>query len=125
MHYLGTDVQCVGGYPICRLDSKTCNVSSCRYFIKVETLGNCTLRVDKHDHFRMQVIATAMGVTRQRVDQFEKRGLRKLKKWHERILREMREHFFDTSIKDVPLYRKDRKFSNHPFIYGDNDRFGR
>ena len=103
MYYIGKVPCTKTGYPICCLDSKTCDVTDCRYFVLFPSLGNCVLRVEKSDNITMEEISHALprydkktqkiegwGVRRQRIDQMEKATLKKLKKRAEKYnLRDM------------------------------------
>ena len=94
MYYIDKGVSCTEtGAPICCLDSVSCDVIGCHYFVLYSPLGNCVLRVEKSDNFTLEEISRALpsydkrtqelkgwGVTRQRVEQMEKTALRKLKK---------------------------------------------
>lgn len=94
MYYVGKGVSCTEtGAPACCLDSVTCNVIGCRYFVLYSPLGNCVLRIDKSDCMTLEEISRSLscydkrtqgvkgwGLSRQRVEQMEKVALRKLRK---------------------------------------------
>ena len=109
MRYVGLVPCTKDGFPICSRDHENCDVEVCRYFINVEAIGNCVLRVDKHDHFRMQVIADAWGVRRQRVDQLEKKALRKIRKRYPKLLQEMQEYYTEAYINKFSPPRKSKR----------------
>ena len=99
MHYMNCEgVKCTpSGFPICSTDEKCCDVEGCRYFIVASTIGNCVLRVMPDDKREpsMEKISVSFGmhgkkVSRQRIDQIEKRALRKLRERWGAELREAR-----------------------------------
>ena len=68
---------CNGGATVCR-------DRGCRYYTQFRDINNCVLCVERE--YTMQEIADAENVSRQRIDQIEKRALRKLrKKWGKRL----------------------------------------
>ncbi len=86
------------GFPICYLDEKVCDVEKCHYFVKDLEFGNCILRIEGDDSeavVTFEKLSIALGehgrkVSRQRIDQIEKRALKKLKdNWGE-VLKEAR-----------------------------------
>ncbi len=93
MYYMGK-VQCTkNGVPICCLDEKCCDVKRCRYFINDDTIDNCVLRVEPDDEDSFEKLSVAFGlhgekVSRQRIDQIEKRALEKLRGELGKVLRE-------------------------------------
>jgi len=62
--------------PICYQDDKTCDVEMCRYFIQHTELGNCVLRNERE--WTMEDIGKVMGISRQRVEQIERKALGKM-----------------------------------------------
>lgn len=67
-------------FPICYLDQKACWVSYCRYYLQFKKIGNCVLRMDNPKGVTFEVLSRAMKISRQRVDQIEKRAIRKIGK---------------------------------------------
>ena len=101
MYYMKYDnVQLTAnGFPICHLDSKTCDVENCHYHLFSPRLGNCVLRIPDEIDGEMETfeaLSVALGeggrkVSRQRIDQIEKRALRKLREnWGEVLKEELR-----------------------------------
>ncbi len=96
MHYMNCEgVKCTtSGFPICHLDEKVCGTEVCRYYLPWPDIGNCTLRVtdatdNEQETFQKLAMSFGVGgkkVSRQRVDQIEKRALRKLReRWGETL----------------------------------------
>ena len=89
MHYMGTGVMCTeDGFPLCHMDDKLCDINRCRYFIPISEIGNCVLRTDEHVARTFGDLSEVLGVSRQRVDQIEKRALEKLRTKFGKQLRE-------------------------------------
>jgi len=87
------------GFPICYLDGKVCDVERCRYYVANSMLGNCVLRIEDDGSEELETfekLSIALGeggrkVSRQRIDQIEKRALRKLREnWGEVLKEELR-----------------------------------
>ena len=79
MGYTEMGVPCTkSGYPICYLDWQSCDIEGCRYHANIPSIGNCVLRIDKHQCFTLEAIGDAMGLTRERIRQIEERMLRRL-----------------------------------------------
>jgi hypothetical protein len=55
-----------------------CKRKTCRYWVSVEECGNCCLHVKREYSFRE--IGRVLGVSGQRVEQIQKRALRKVEK---------------------------------------------
>ncbi len=73
-----------GGGEMCEGGITVCRDRGCRYYTKFKEINNCVLCVDKE--YTMQEIADCEHISRQRIDQIEKRALRKLrKKWGPRL----------------------------------------
>lgn len=100
------------GYPVCHLDNEDCQVEVCRYFFPESEIGNCVLRVDKKDHCTLDVLAKAWGVSRQRVDQMEKRAFRKLIKRHGSELRDILMELTSVSRDENPNAIRNQKVAS-------------
>ena len=95
MYYMGK-VQCTkNGFPVCSLDERLCDVEQCRYYLPWPEIGNCVLRITDDSSKTFKELSISFGidgkkVSKQRVDQIEKRALGKLRRRWGKMLREAR-----------------------------------
>ena len=71
---------------MCDKWNSLCTEKKCRYYLKWEYINNCVLCVSHS--YRMEDIGIIQGVSRQRIDQIEKRAMGKLRKRWGRYLKE-------------------------------------
>jgi len=98
MYYMKYDniMLTANGFPICHLDNQVCSIELCRYHLSSLKLGNCVLRIPDEIDSEMETfeaLSIAFGeggrkVSRQRIDQIEKRALRKLNENLGEVLKE-------------------------------------
>jgi hypothetical protein len=110
MRYLNKGVPLTKeGFPVCYLDGVTCQVKLCAYFIRIEALGNCVLRVDKNDIFTLDDIGKVMHISRERVRQLEERTLAKILKWRSEELVGYLDEFSKSPPDDYPYPIRNHK----------------
>lgn len=78
LKYWKEGVECTKNLvPVCCMDDRVCDVDRCRYYLESEPMGNCILRND--EAWTMEDIGKVMGISRQRVEQIQRKALKKMR----------------------------------------------